>query len=77
MIHFKNKVAVITDGNSGIGFSTAKELIERGAKVTTTGRRKDAVEKAASELKAGHYRRSEYFCHRIHFPEQRQLIQSH
>lgn len=52
MEDFKNKVAVITGGNSGIGYATAQELIARGARVIITGRRKDAVEKAASELNA-------------------------
>jgi NAD(P)-dependent dehydrogenase (short-subunit alcohol dehydrogenase family) len=48
--NLKNKVAVITGGNSGIGYATAKALDENGAKVIITGRRKEAVEKAASEL---------------------------
>jgi NAD(P)-dependent dehydrogenase (short-subunit alcohol dehydrogenase family) len=52
MEKFKGKVAVITGGNSGIGYATAKELIENGAQVIITGRRKEAVEKAASELNA-------------------------
>lgn len=50
MKNLKNKVAVITGGNSGIGYATAKALNENGAKVIITGRRKDAIEKAASEL---------------------------
>jgi NAD(P)-dependent dehydrogenase (short-subunit alcohol dehydrogenase family) len=50
MTNFKNKVAVITGGNSGIGYATAKALREAGANVIITGRRKDAVEKAAQEL---------------------------
>jgi NAD(P)-dependent dehydrogenase (short-subunit alcohol dehydrogenase family) len=48
--NLKNKVAVITGGNSGIGYATAKALDENGAKVIITGRRKEAIEKAASEL---------------------------
>jgi NAD(P)-dependent dehydrogenase (short-subunit alcohol dehydrogenase family) len=48
--NLKNKVAVITGGNSGIGYATAKALNENGAKVIITGRRKEAIEKAASEL---------------------------
>lgn len=52
MEKFKGKIAVITGGNSGIGYATAKELTEHGAKVIITGRRKDAVEKAAFELNA-------------------------
>lgn len=50
MKNLKDKVAVITGGNSGIGYATAKAMKESGAKVIITGRRKDAIEKAASEL---------------------------
>ena len=50
MDNLKNKVAVITGGNSGIGYAAAKQLKEQGATVIITGRRKDAIEKAASEL---------------------------
>lgn len=46
----QNKVAVITGGNSGIGYATAKELKASGAIVMITGRRKEAIEKAAEEL---------------------------
>lgn len=47
-----HKLAIVTGGNSGIGFAAAKELISEGAKVIITGRRKEAVEKAAQELGA-------------------------
>ena len=50
MDNLKNKVAVITGGNSGIGYATAKQLKEQGATVIITGRRKEAIEKAATEL---------------------------
>lgn len=50
MKNLKNKIAVITGGNSGIGYAAAKRLKEDGATVIITGRRKDAVEKAASSL---------------------------
>ncbi|MET0637516.1 MAG: SDR family oxidoreductase [Chitinophagaceae bacterium] len=44
------KIAIVTGGNSGIGYGTAKELKEQGASVIITGRRKEAVEAAAKEL---------------------------
>ena len=46
MENLKNKTAVITGGNSGIGYATAKQLKEQGANVIITGRRKEAIEKA-------------------------------
>lgn len=52
MNKFNNKLAIVTGGNSGIGYATAKELIAEGAKVIITGRRKEAIEKAAEELGA-------------------------
>ena len=50
MINLTNKVAVVTGGNSGIGYASAKELAFQGAKVIITGRNGLAVEKAALEL---------------------------
>lgn len=52
MEKFNNKVVVITGGNSGIGYATAKEFIAQGANVVITGKRKKAIEKAAEEIGA-------------------------
>lgn len=53
MSKLKDKVAVITGGNSGIGLATAKEFIAQGAKVVITGRRQSAIDEAVREL--GHH----------------------
>ena len=47
-----NKVAVVTGGNSGIGFAAARLFVEEGAAVAITGKRPDAIRAAASDLKA-------------------------
>jgi NAD(P)-dependent dehydrogenase (short-subunit alcohol dehydrogenase family) len=44
------KVAVVTGGNSGIGYATAKQLKEEGAIVIITGRSEQKVQAAANEL---------------------------
>lgn len=46
----ENKVAVITGGNSGIGFAAAKEFIEQGAHVYITGRGKEQLDEAVAQL---------------------------
>lgn len=51
-MNLNNKIAIVTGGNSGIGFATAKELKAQGATVIITGRRKDAIDKAALEIEA-------------------------
>jgi NAD(P)-dependent dehydrogenase (short-subunit alcohol dehydrogenase family) len=48
MSTLQGKVAVVTGGNSGIGFATAKEFRVQGAKVAISGR--SEVAKAAKEL---------------------------
>lgn len=50
MIELTGKTALITGGNSGMGYATAKALKELGADVTITGRNREALNKAASEL---------------------------
>ncbi|HXB06933.1 MAG TPA: SDR family oxidoreductase [Puia sp.] len=50
MENLKGKVALITGGNSGIGYATAAEFKLQGAEVIITGRRQTAVDAAAKEL---------------------------
>jgi NADP-dependent 3-hydroxy acid dehydrogenase YdfG len=50
MENLKNKISLITGGNSGIGYATAKEMKTQGATVIITGRRAAAIEEAAKEL---------------------------
>lgn len=48
----QNKIAVVTGGNSGIGYAAAKEFIAQGAEVVITGRNKQTLDEAAKELGA-------------------------
>jgi len=50
MKKLENRTALITGGNSGIGFATAKEFIQQGAKVIITGRNAAALEDAKQSL---------------------------
>ena len=50
MNRLENKVAVVTGGNSGIGFATAREFIQEGAKVIITGRNQEAISEAVTKL---------------------------
>ncbi len=53
MKKLENKVAVITGGNSGIGYATAKDFLEQGAKVVITGRNQAALDEAVATLGQG------------------------
>lgn len=50
MSRLQNKTALITGGNSGIGFATAKEFLEQGANVIITGRSQAALDQAKKDL---------------------------
>ncbi len=50
MSKLQYKVAVITGGNSGIGFATAREFIRQGAMVVITGRNQFAIDEAVQQL---------------------------
>jgi NAD(P)-dependent dehydrogenase (short-subunit alcohol dehydrogenase family) len=49
-MRLKNKTALITGGNSGIGLATAKLFVAEGARVIITGRNRETLEAAAREL---------------------------
>ena len=48
----KDKIALVTGGSSGIGYSIAKVLIDAGARVAITGRDEKRLYKAAESLNA-------------------------
>lgn len=50
MDRLKDKVVIVTGGNSGVGAATAKLLAAEGAKVVITARRAAALEAVAKEI---------------------------
>jgi 3-oxoacyl-[acyl-carrier protein] reductase len=50
MNNLKDKVAYITGGSKGIGYSIAKALLDEGMRVAITSRSLDAAKKAAASL---------------------------
>jgi NAD(P)-dependent dehydrogenase (short-subunit alcohol dehydrogenase family) len=53
MSKLKGKLALITGGNSGIGYATAEAFLKEGATVIITGRNADAVIEATEKLGKG------------------------
>ncbi|WP_138502437.1 SDR family NAD(P)-dependent oxidoreductase [Nostoc sp. PA-18-2419] len=47
----KDKVAVVTGADSGIGRATAELLVREGAKVTILDKTSETLQQAAAELK--------------------------
>src|SRR5947208_17103578 len=47
----EGKIALITGGNSGIGFATAKQFVSEGAYVFITGRREPELAAAVKEVR--------------------------
>lgn len=45
-----NKTAIVTGGNSGLGFATAKKLCDNGIKTFIIGRSKEKTEEACREI---------------------------
>lgn len=50
MARLNNKTAVITGGTTGIGFATAKQFIQEGARVIITGRNEQRLIEAVEKL---------------------------
>lgn len=44
------KIAIVTGGNSGLGFATAKKLCDNGIKTFIIGRTKDKTEEACTDI---------------------------
>lgn len=49
---FKDKVALVTGGGSGIGFSIARQLLQLGATVVISSRKEERLQKAVAALGA-------------------------
>lgn len=50
MMRLKDKVAVVTGANSGIGLAIAKYYVQEGAKVVLAARREDKLKQAQQSI---------------------------
>ena len=50
-LKLRKKLHSVSGSTAGIGFATAKRLLEEGARVIINGRTKHSVDKAVEELK--------------------------
>ena len=48
----QGRVALVTGGTTGIGFGSAKRLLDHGAVVYITGRRKDVLDAAVGSRRS-------------------------
>jgi len=49
-MNFKDKIALVTGGSSGIGFGVAQELAKQGARIIITGRDQAKLQSAARKI---------------------------
>jgi len=69
---YKNKIALVTGGGSGIGKAIARQLLQAGATVYIASRKEEKLQKAIADLKE--YGPVDYFVCDIREPEQIQAM---
>ncbi len=57
MGYIEDKAAIVTGSTRGIGLAVARALLERGARVFISARKRDEVEKTIASLQAAHGKR--------------------